>query len=556
MATPSAHLLNAASFANLSSSTSSKTSQRRLPSKLARHVLVVSLFLVVLGAALPSSAATHKVTSLVDNSSSLTTAGTLRYWLANAASGDTIVFSVTGTITLDCTDPGDGPLVISQNVTISGPGAANLAISGGLPSANACQVFVVNPAVTATISRVTIENGICSSATCLRSGGGIQNRGTLTVSNSTLSGNSGGVYNGNGGGGIFNDGGTLMVSNSTLSGNSGGVYNGNGGGGIFNDGGTLMVSNSTLSANSADEGGGIYNDGTLTVSNSTLSANTAVIQGGGIVNTGTLTVSDSTLSGNSSTILGGGGIVNDGTLTLKSTLLANESSGGNCILYSGTPTSDGYNLSDDSSCTLLTAAGDQNDVTNAATYLGPLANNGSPTTQTIALLPGSTAINAIPVTPVNECTDAFGNPVTTDQRGVTRPQGTGCDIGAFELILSPQVSASPSSVDFDDVELCRTKTALLALHDNDATLVQIGPVSIIDVTGNPSDFSLRPPYSTTGILGPKKGHSYQIQVKFSPSAELAESATLNIVTNAPGSPVQVPITGTGIKGPKGCDLNP
>jgi hypothetical protein len=162
------------------------------------------------------------VTSLVDNSSSLTTAGTLRYWLANAASGDTIVFSVTGTITLDCTDPGDGPLVISQNLTISGPGAANLAISGGLPSAYACQVFVVNTAVTATISGVTIENGICSyspmSPMCL-SGGGIQNSGTLTVSNSTLSGNSAGV--GELGGGIFNYGGTLTVSNSTLSGNSG-----------------------------------------------------------------------------------------------------------------------------------------------------------------------------------------------------------------------------------------------------------------------------------------------------------------------------------------------
>jgi len=548
MATPSAHLLNAASLANLSSF-NSKTSRRRLPSKLARHVLVVSLFLIVLGAALPSSATTYKVTSLVDNSSSLTTAGTLRYSLANAASGDTIVFSVTGTINLDCTDPGDGPLVISQNVTISGPGAAKLAISGGLPSATACQVFVVNAAVTATISGVTIENGICNSGTCL-SGGGIQNSGTLTVSNSTLSGNSAGV--GQLGGGIFNEGGsTLTVSNSTLSGNSGGAYHGNGGGGIFNDTGTVTVSSSNLSANSADEGGGIYNDGTLTVSNSTLSANTAVNQGGGILNAGTLTVSDSTLSGNSSTILVGGGIYNDGTLTLKSTLLANESSGGNCVLYSGTPTSDGYNLSDDSSCTLLTAIGDQNDVTTAATYLGPLANNGSPTTQTIALLPGSTAINAIPVTPVNECTDAFGNPVTTDQRGVTRPQGSGCDIGAFELILSAQVSASPSSVSFGDVDLCRTKTALLALHDNDATLVQIGPISWIDVTGNQSDFSFRP-YSTTGILGPGKGRSYQIQVKFSPSEEAPESATLNIVTNAPGSPVQVPITGTGIANKK-CD---
>jgi hypothetical protein len=134
-------------------------------------------------------------------------------------------------------------------------------------------------------------------------------------------------------------------------------------------------------------------------------------------------------------------------------------------------------------------------------------------------------------------------------------QGTGTLAGGQTVVDNTQVTASPSSISFGNVELCRTKTALVTLHDDASTLVQIGPISLIDVTGNPSDFSFRT-YSTTGILGPGKGRSYQIQVKFSPSAELAESATLNIVTNAPGSPVQVPITGTGIKGPKGCDLNP
>ena len=111
------------------------------------------------------------------------------------------------------------------------------------------------------------------------------------------------------------------------------------------------------------------------------------------------------------------------------------------------------------------------------------------------------------------------------------------------------MSASPSSVDFDDVELCRAKKQIVTLQDNEATLVQIGPISFIDVTGNPSDFTFLT-YSTDGILGPNKGHSYTIAVEFSPSEEAPESATLNIVTNAPGSPVQVPITGTGIAGPK------
>jgi hypothetical protein len=483
-----------------------------MPSKLVRHVLTVSLFLVVLGAALPSWATTYTVTSTADSGT-----GSLRAALGMAATGDTINFSLTYPATITLTS---GSLLVGTDVTISGPGPAKLFISGGGNST----VFSLN-GVTAAISGVTVENA-----------------------------SSGGF-----GGGIDNYGSTLTVSNSTLSGNSTILGIGVGGGGIDNPlGAKLMVINSTFSGNSAPDGygGAILNDGTLTVINSTFSGNSAVSAGAGgaIYNTGSATVSFSTFSGNSGSY--GGGILNAaGTLTLKSTLLAGQTSGVNCDLAGGTATSDGYNLSDDSSCTFLTATGDQNDVTKAATYLGPLANNGSSTTQTIALLTGSTAINAIPVTPVNECTDAFGNPVTTDQRGVLRPQGTGCDIGAYELILSPQVSASPSSVNFDDVELCRTKTALLALHDNDATVVQIGPISWIDVTGNQSDFSFRT-YSTTGILGPGKGRSYQIQVKFSPSEEIPESATLNIVTNAPGSPVQVQITGTGIKGPKGCDLNP
>jgi hypothetical protein len=486
--------------------------------------------LLVLCSALPSLAATDTVTSLAatDTVTSLAddgSAGTLRSVMAAAASGDTIVFSVTGTINLDCTDPGDGPLVISQNLTISGPGAADLAISGGL----ACQVFVVNAAVTATISGVTIENGICSNSPICHSGGGIQNSGTLTVSNSTLSGNSAGV--GELGGGIFNSsGGTLTVSNSTLSGNSGGVYTSNAGGGIFNDGGTLTVSNSTLSANSADQGGGIYNDGTMTVSDSTLSTNIAGNQGGGILNTGTLTVSDSTLSGNSSTTLVGGGIYNqEGTLTLKSTLLANESSGGNCVLYSGTPTSDGYNLSDDTTCaSFLTATGDQNNVTTAGTHLGPLQNNGGPT-QTIALLTGSTAIDAIPL---SACTDAFGNPVITDQRGVARPQGANCDIGAYELAQVPtanvclngQTTPTPCSA-----------SITLQYYVPSGTTLGTSPVQIVTQGATGLDFG--PASSGTTCTASLAGPAYCIvQVTFAPTAPGLRLGSASLIASN-GSPV-------------------
>ncbi len=376
----------------------------------------------------------------------------------------------------------------------------------------------------------------------------------MTVSNCSLVNNESSA----GGGGIFNDtDGTMTVSNSSLSGNeSVGL-----GGGIGNLG-MLTVTNSTLSGNILElegEGGGIGNGGTLIMSNSTVSGNIAYPfkafpgQGGGIFNDATATISFSTIVGNfaySGGNNGGGGIFQSGgTLTLKSTLLASNSTGGDC---SGTGTSDGYNLSDDTTCTFLTATGDQSDITNAATYLGPLQNNGGPTS-TIALLggsPGSTAIDAIPVSPTNDCTDAFGVIVTTDQRGVTRPQGSGCDIGAYEL--APQVTAAPSSVVFGNVKLCQTKKETVTLIDDGTTQVQIGPITIIDVTGNPSDFAFRT-YSTNNILGPKKGHSFTIAVTFSPSELTPESATLNIVTNAPGSPVQVPITGTGIAAPK-CKL--
>jgi predicted outer membrane repeat protein len=383
--------------------------------------LTFAFNLIVLCAAVPALAATDTVTTLADDGSS----GTLRSVLAAAASGDTIVFQsgLTGTIMLNCSSYGQ--IILTQNVTISGPGASSLAISGN----HQCQVLNVRPGVTASISGVTIENGSNNN------GAGIQVAGSLSILNCFFSGNSAGVE---GGAIITANASNLTISNSTFSGNSA-----VGGGAIFNSN-TLTISDSTFSGNSAGIGGAIYSGGNTTISNSTFSGNSATggsgSTGGAIYKrAGTFAIVNSTLTGNVSPT--GAGIyvnANFSAPVLKSTLLAGQIGGPDC---SGAITSDGYNLDDDGSCG-FNQTGDQSDVTSAASFLGPLANNGGPT-QTIALLTGSTAIDAIPL---SACTDANGNPVITDQRGITRPQGaTGnCDIGAFELQQTPTANVCPN----------------------------------------------------------------------------------------------------------------
>src|SRR5262249_10511309 len=145
------------------------------------------------------------------------------------------------TITLDS---GQGPLNLSTNMTITGPGAGAVTISGN----NAVQVFIVTSVT--TLGGVTIAGGSTSNV----SGGGIANAGTLTVTNCTLSGNS---TTGLGSGGGITNNGRLAVTNSTFSGNSAGT-----GGGITNEGGTVTVTGSIFTGNSAlngGAGGGLYN---------------------------------------------------------------------------------------------------------------------------------------------------------------------------------------------------------------------------------------------------------------------------------------------------------
>ncbi len=382
----------------------------------------LNTILVLLALALPASPAhAAGIVSICDEA----------HLRAALIGGGSVTFSCSGTITLTA------EITIAANATVDGSGQ-NVTISGN----NAVRVFTVNPGVTLNLNRLTVANGWYAHG----DGGGIYNAGTLTIANSTLSNNSatgdlysygGGIVNGNGtvtvsnstfsgnwahsGGAILNCG-TLAVSSSTFSGNSAKGFGG-GGGGIYNACGTVTVSNSTFSGNSANEqgsGGAICNRDTLIVSNSTFSGNSANYGVGGAIITGVyggpglLNVINSTFSGNRAHSAGGIYLYG-GTATFKNTIVANNRPGGNCggaIVVDG-----GGNLSyPGTACPGI----------NADPLLGPLQNNGGPT-ETMAPGPGSAALDA-----ANDVICAAPPVNNLDQRGITRPWGAHCDIGAVE----------------------------------------------------------------------------------------------------------------------------
>ena len=317
------------------------------------------------------------VTTLADSETQGFT--TLRDALALAASlggSQLITFApgLTGTISL-----GAG-LEIGSSVTIEGPGASLLTVSGGGHSSNFSD-FTVDPGVTATISGLTIANGYTSNI-----GGGVANFGDLTLSNATVTGNS-------------------AVS----------------GGGLY-DAGTATLENDTISDNSASDGGGLVNSGRATLTNDTFFGNSATY-GGGIGNHATLALTNVTISGNSA-VRGGGGIANGGTATLNNSLLASNS-GGDIDFAS---VSGSNNLVDDAANAGGLMSGSNGNIVGMSALLAAPGNYGGPT-QTMALLPGSPALDAGNTA---LAVDGEGNPLTTDQRGMPRVVGAAVDIGAFE----------------------------------------------------------------------------------------------------------------------------
>lgn len=189
------------------------------------------------------------------------------------------------------------------------------------------------------------------------------------------------------GGGLNNNGGSVSFDDCNLSGNNVYEYDS---GAIGNQYlGTMTVANSTLSGNSAKiYGGALSNHGVLTVTNSTFSGNSVNYYGGAIYNDNIMTVSNSTLSGNSSEH--GAGNIHQydvhGIFTVTNSIVANSISGDDCagIIIDG-----GHNISSDDTCGFSPANGS---LPNTDPLLGPLQDNIGPT-WTHALLWGSPAID-------------------------------------------------------------------------------------------------------------------------------------------------------------------
>jgi hypothetical protein len=328
---------------------------------------------------------------------------------------------------LNLTTPASGnPLI-----TITGAGAATTIIDANQIDG----VLFIDYSRTAIISNITIRGGYAAYY-----GGGVENRGALTLDRVNVTQN----HNGDLGGGIRNAG-SLILRNSSLIDNDSVL----GGGGLMNEE-DAYVSASTIAFNTAYEGGGIYNYRHLILIDSTIALNEALTDGGGILG---VEGSDSATNIYSSTIVfndadedrdgvgsGGGVHILAGNssigFNLRNTLLtgntyANSPQSDDCYTDSGAYLySYGVNLLGTSSgCTISTVSGFW---TQFVGNLGPLQDNGGPT-DTVALL-NIGYNNAIDAGAYPEgCTDDSGNTIATDQRGFARSAGQWCDVGAYEF---------------------------------------------------------------------------------------------------------------------------
>jgi len=380
--------------------------------------------------------------------------------LRNGTATTTGTVTITGgaTVANNTTPAGEGGGILNSNGTVNltsvtlGPGNSASTNGGGVSNAAATATLnITDSTITGNTATngggginnsdgsVTLTNTTVTSntATGANGGGGLRNStGTVNITTSTFSSNS---TTTNDGGGLRNvSGGTIHVITSTLNNNTAGLGAGTGdGGGIASDASSVFITSTVIYSNTADggNGNGIYSDNpgaNLRLDNVTLSANTGTGGGGGGLHNdgGSIAIlANVTIKDNDQSANNGDGLRNAGTLTIRNSALVNNGTE-NCDNTGGTLTSQGFNLTSDTSCTpVFTNTGD---ITNTVIPLfGPLANNGG-STLTHALLTGSPAIDA--GNNVAGCLDTAGAVFATDQRGSPRPVNGRCDIGAYEFV--------------------------------------------------------------------------------------------------------------------------
>ena len=419
-----------------------------------------------------------------------------------------------GPYTFEC----DGPtavltsreIVIDKDLTLDGEG--NLTVDANRRH----RVFSVLDGVTAELIGVTVANGNETD----EHGGGIRNEGTLTLTNSTVSGSTAGRESGcrtddpallcSEGGGIWNAG-TLTLMDSTVSGNSapfgGGIANrrgsltvidsnifGNsadgcrgaaavlcsGGGGIWNSA-TLTMLNSTVSGSTANWGAGIYNRGVCTQTNCTTSENSAGFDGGGLLNFGTLRLIDTTVADN---IAGqsGGGIANEaGMLEAASSTLSNNTaaSAGGGIYNPGGAAAELANTTL-STNTANTWGGGMYTGGELLLVSGTIAGNDAPTGSAIydRGSPGA-GLRSIANTLIEG--DCGGSPFDSAGYNIESPGNTCGFNQESDLPAEPQLNLGPLEDNGG-----RTKTHALGLLPTPSLAIDRVPaVDCIDGTGEP-----------------------------------------------------------------------
>lgn len=353
---------------------------------------------------------------------------------------------------------GGGIAVNGGNVTIAGSHISHNTVRGGLVSGGALysQNFDSPNGGAVIVGNVTITASIVSNNTVTGTGGALggglaAGNGSLTLTTTTVTHNA--LTSSQRlakGGGIFS-GATATIDESTIADNTAtapAAQYGAIGGGIDTQG-TLILARTTISANSANSqeglgaGGGIFAEQTssatdhLSLTNCTIADNKA--QGspgvGGGFSTDTnpnsgISIDFCTISGNLASTRAGG-IDGDAagtpvalTLVLKNSLVAGNLAGTGSDLY-GTLVTEGYNLVQRFTGATIDDPLHLHTTDISGNSIGidtQLRANGGPTL-TLALQTGSPAMNAVPVANCD---------VTTDQRGVKRPQHNACDIGAYE----------------------------------------------------------------------------------------------------------------------------